>query len=675
MLKRTVQRRVILATLILWLFSQFTVFADAPYITITRGPDGYFVGTQTAYEPDELITVPMNSPEDLFVDDATGKIYIADTGNARILVIDKNGNTYTIGEGTLANPSGIFVVDSKRIYVADYGNKKVYVFDEQGQLLMEIGKPTEPIYGKKNDFIPKKVAVDKRGNIYVISEGSINGVVQLNSDGNFVGYVGSNRTNMTFKMLLQRIFFTKQQKDQLFKSTPPSPTSIAIDQQGLLYTVTNGIEAQAIKKLNIIGNNVLPDDTLASPYLLDIDVDENGIIYTLDEYGYLFIYDSFGKILFIFGGTDEKYERFGFIKNPSAIDVDSNGKYIYVTDKERNVINRYRSTPFAEKVLFGVNQYKQGLYVESEAVWKEILRMNSFFILSYRALAKAYFKQNQHQKALESYKFAEDRQGYSDAFWQIRNEWLQRNAASLILLLIALLILRKVVRWLHNRYSLFAPIIRSWNSFKRKKLISELGFAFYFLRHPIDAIYELKENKRASLLSATILYIWLLFIQVAKIYVTGYLFSGDYLWGVKLSSILISTAVPLIFWIVIHYLVSTISDGEGRLSEVYIGTIYALTPYLLFSLPIALLSNLLTYNEAFLYDYSTWFIQAWSVVLMVIMVKELHNYTFKETLRNLFFTGFGIIIMALVLFILVLLFNQEVDFVRSIIQELRTRVY
>lgn len=242
-----------------------------------------------------------------------------------------------------------------------------------GKLLKEIGRPTEPIYGNKNAFVPKKLTVDKRNNIYVISEGSVNGIVQLNNEGKFAGFIGSNKTELSLKMILQRLIFTDKQKNQLFKVIPPSPTSISIDNQGLLYTVTSGVKSEAIKKLNITGINILTSEILSTDAVTDVSVDKNGNIYTVDNFGYIAIYDSFGNLLFIFGGKDSGEERIGLLKDPSAIAVTDNG-VIYAVDKERNVINVYKSTAFANEVMQGVNLYRQGLYVESQKLGKTFLK-------------------------------------------------------------------------------------------------------------------------------------------------------------------------------------------------------------------------------------------------------------------------------------------------------------
>lgn len=674
-MKNTVCKRALLLLISSILFTLGAAGASAgtPYVTWTQGPDGWWTDTPTAYEPDGMIHIDVKAPADIYYDDSTNKMYIADSGNKRIAVYESDGSKQWIGEGVLSQPSGIYVTEERLLYVADSGLKKIVVFDENGQAVKQIGRPAEPIYGKKNDFVPKKIAVDKRGNIYVISEGSVNGVVQLNKEGQFLGYVGANKTSLSLKKLVQRLIFTEGQKAQLFKTTPPSPTSIVLDRQGLLYTVTNGIKAGGIKKLNILGNNILTTRSWTSPGLIDVDVDANGNIYALDNVGGMMVYDSFGNMLFFFGGANSAYERKGLLKGASAIDVVASGQTLYAADKERNVINRYRLTPFASKVYEGVNLYKQGLYVQSEGIWSDILRMNSFFVLSHKALAESYFKQNLNGQALDSFRMAEDRGGYSDAFWKIRNDWLQQHMNVILYSVIGIYLALYVLRKLHKRFRILLPLVRAKNAIARIKLMQELGFIFYFLKNPIDAVYEMKENKRATVRSATILYAWILALQVILIYARGYLFrTGDPAY-MDLLPLLLTTAVPLLFWVVMNYMVSTISDGEGRFSQVYVGTIYSLAPYLIFVLPIALVSNVLTYNEKFVYDYAMLFMEGWSVLLVCITVKELHNYSIGQTIRNLLLTIFAIVMAALVIFLIVLLFNQEVEFVQTIVQELRNR--
>jgi hypothetical protein len=131
--------------------------------------------------------------------------------------------------------------------------------------------------------------------------------------------------------------------------------------------------------------------------------------------------------------------------------------------------------------------------------------------------------------------------------------------------------------------------------------------------------------------------------------------------------------VPLVVWITSNYLVSTISEGEGKLSEIYQGTIYALAPYLIFHPLIVIASNGLTLNDSFLYSFSNGLIFVWCIVLLIIMVKEIHDYTIRETFRNIFMTLFTMLIFSLVLFIVYVILHQVYDFVYSVIQEMITR--
>jgi hypothetical protein len=119
--------------------------------------------------------------------------------------------------------------------------------------------------------------------------------------------------------------------------------------------------------------------------------------------------------------------------------------------------------------------------------------------------------------------------------------------------------------------------------------------------------------------------------------------------------------------------VSTISDGEGRVRDVIIGTAYSLFPYALIALPVAIISNVLTLNEIFLYTFSLNIMWVWTGIMLFIMVKEIHNYTFSETVRNVLVTIFTMALFLLTGYILYVLFNQLFDFVSAIIREIGLR--
>jgi hypothetical protein len=63
----------------------------------------------------------------------------------------------------------------------------------------------------------------------------------------------------------------------------------------------------------------------------------------------------------------------------------------------------------------------------------------------------------------------------------------------------------------------------------------------------------------------------------------------------------------------------------------------------------------------------------WCGVILVIMVKEIHNYTVSETVRNILATLFTMAIFMLSGYILYVLFSQLYEFVLAIIQEVGLR--
>jgi sugar lactone lactonase YvrE/uncharacterized membrane protein (GlpM family) len=654
--------------------AQSIASASVPYKTETLSADGKMIETQNAYTPigNLMPDVEIMNPEDIFSDEK-GNIYVADSGAKKIFVAKSGRAAREIGEGVLQSPTGVYVDENEKVYVADYEQEKIFRFSSGGKLEAEFGKPDSPLFGKSSSFKPQKVAVDKRGNIFVISEGSTNGIIQLSSDGSFLGYYGVNSTEASFGSFVQKLFTTESRKARMFMKTPPAPDNIALDDQGLVYSVTEGTTNEVIKKLNVAGTNMLIPDISEDKTLQDITVDHDGNMFVVSSSGEIYEYDSFGNLLFIFGGKDDGTNRLGLFKQPTGITIDTEGR-LYVTDKERGMIQVFEPTTFSDQVHKGIALFKEGRYVESQKHWESVLELNSSFGLAHSAMGSAYYKQQDYDKALEEYKFANDVFGYSDSFWEVRHAWMQENLQTVMFLFILIAILFYAVRHLDRKRGILDKPRETMEVVKNQKLLKELLFLFQFFRHPIDSFYYLKRKQYASIASATILYLILLAEFIISRFYTGFIFSPYGSEDANLFGELLKITVPLALFIIVNYLVSTINDGEGRFKDIYIGTVYSLAPYLVFIIPITILSNILTYNESFVYVFSIRIIYAWCLIILIIMIKEIHNYTFSDTVRNILVTLFGMVIMLLVIFIVFVLFDQVYDFVYSIIKEAVLRV-
>lgn len=665
-------RGLLLLLLLLLIVSGGQATALAPYTTWAMGPSGRLLLTQDAYTPLDEIDLPLSAPEDMMLA-PDGFLYVADTGGGRIVKFDEAFQVAAeFGEGILQSPTGLFVDRAGTMYVADAGKNTIVILGKDGGLVKEFGRPVEPLFGRSREFLPRKIAVDVRKNLYVVSEGSVDGLVMMNTDGHFIGYFGANSAQMSLKMVLQRLFLTQEQLAQFIKNEAASPSNVALDQQSLVYTITAGTaRAQSIRKFNISGKNLF-GDVYGSPTFRDMQVSPNGLLAAVDASGKIYEYDLNGTLLFVFGAQDKGEQRLGTLVNPMAIE--RVGDSLYVLDKDKNAIVTYRVTDFARRVHDGVRLYMEGFYQEAKPYFENVLTYNGLFIMAYQAIADAYYKQSDYPDALASYRYAEDRRGYSETFWELRNAVLQRFLGSGLIALVGLWAASGVFGRLNRRYGWLEPLRRWARGLGQARLVDDFLFMFRFIKRPADSFYYIKKNLRGSLLFAFLVYAWVLIARLLSLYLTGFIFSPYATPSqVRIETEVLYVIVPLLLWNTANYLVSTISDGEGRLRHVIIGTAYSLFPYALFALPIALLSRLLTLNEIFLYTFSTQLMWFWVGLMLVIMVKEIHNYSFSETVRNILTTLFTMAIFMLAAYILYVLFNQLFEFIRAIVQEVGLR--
>ncbi|GGF98065.1 YIP1 family protein [Paenibacillus abyssi] len=682
-------KSILFIVLIMLLLQPSAAFANAPYITFTVNHEGEPILTQSAYLPTGVVdgfdiiekdagtgeesSVPLSRPEDLFID-SQDHVYVADTGNGRIVVFDAWGNYLrSIGQEVLSKPTGVFVDEEGTVYAADYGNETVYMFNKDGSLLREFGKPDSHLFGENNPFKPTKVIADKRKNLFIVGEGTIHGLIQISQEGEFLGYFGGNKTGFSLKRLLQRTFYTQTQLDQLMKQLPPSATNVAIDSEGLVYTSTIGTRNDSIKKLNVAGKNLLPG-LWSYPDIADVTVDAMGNIYVVDSFrGRIIEYDRDGNMLFVFGGTDEGSQRLGLFKSPSGIAVSSDGR-LFVVDKQRNNIQILKPTEFTTIVHEAIFHYMDGKYAQSEGPWIDVLRLNSMFDLAHTGLGMAAMKLGNYELALEEFSVAGNKEEYSNAYWEIRRVWLMENASSFMIGIILLLAVITAMRKLYRKYGFARQAVDGWKWFRQRTLVAQLLHPFRLMRHPVDGYYELEAEGKSSVLSATILLLLLFVVRVFEIYQTNFLFAD---WDVKkinLFTEFLKVYIPFFAWVISNYLVSTINDGEGKFKDIYKGSVYALSPYIIFAGPVAVMSQGLTQLEVVVYDFASAAIIIYSVFLFFMMVKEIHGYEIGQTVKNIFLTIMGMLIMALLAFILFGLSNQVTDFIYSIFQEVKYRV-
>lgn len=662
----------------LGLLSQTVKAENASAYTYTISESGMWARTQDAYLTGSILfnDMGLNQPEDMYI--KNGKIYIADTGNAQILVVDQNSNeTQYIGKDILNTPTGIYVYDNGEILVADYGLSKVGLFSSTGELIRWYERPDSPIFGKNTNFNPKKVVSDDRGNIYIISEGSYDGVIQLSKEGEFIGYFGDNNTKLTVTEALQDLFFTDAQKAKLFNRIPQTFYNLAMDKKGMIYTVTQGGKSHAVKKHSVAGANMLNKNKKAivydEPTFVDISVANNGQIYAVTNSGLIYEYDTTGSVVFSFGGAAIANDKSGLFSVVSAIDVDENN-YLYILDKERGIVQVFYPTSFAEMTHKAINLYDQGKYNESKIVWQEILKLSGNARIAHNGLGKAYFQEGNHEKALEHFEFAINVRDYSETFWEIRNNFLQSNGALIIIIITLIYAIYMLLKFLDKKYKILNPLRKFKQVILKPKIIRDIVLTKNMLKHPIDSMYYLRRGRHGSVAAATIIYFIAFIIFVANLLFSGFIFNIGDARSISYVFIVMQFFAPCSLAIVCNYLVSSINEGIGRLRDVYCLIAYSFSPYVIFMPFVILASYALTLNEAFIIHFSTIFIIVWCLVIFFIGLKEVHNYEIGDVIKNILLTVFLMCVTVIIGSIIYMLWDVLIEFVYSVVKELAYNV-
>lgn len=668
-------RRIFAMLLCLVMMAGMTASAETPYKTYTVDGYGYVLETQSAYNPLAAITkvgeIAFVSPMDMAIG-KDGNLYIADAGAHVILICSRDGEQVgSIGEGILQTPTGVYVTEDGTVYVADKDAKKVFVFDAQGNVTAEYGKPDSPIYGNSMDFKPTKVVANKTGTMYIICEGNMNGIVQLSpvEGGSFLGYFGTNYTSLSPFQMIQRVILTDAQRAQMLSNIPSTPTNLHIDDTGLIYTVTQGDKETSLKKLNIAGKNLLDSDPYYADLPAAVTTGNYNNIMVADSDGYIYEYNEDGELLFMFGGRDDGRQRVGLCNKVEAIAVDEDDR-IYLLDSDKKQIHIFEPTEFTNLLHESLYLFSKGQYTQSKEPLSKVLQMNSMFDYANQAMGHAYLQEENYEQALKYFRLAKSFEGYSDAFWEVRNIWIRNYLVAAVLAIAAVIVLIRGGKSLYRKKYANRPTTQTGEHI----LLGQLRYSLYFMRHPMDGCYGVKKEGKNSWWCANILLGTFILISILEKYCSGFLVKTVREGRYDLITDIGKVLVIFIGLTACNYLVVTIHEGEGFFKDLYCAYAYCLTPYIVIKPFVILLSNVLTYNEVFLISFANIIVWTWVVILILLTLKEINNFTVGETAKALAITAFTVLILTLLVCIIYVLFSQVIDFVIIVVREVVYRI-
>ncbi len=438
-----------------------------------ESPDAYRV-QQVVYSATLGLETPMRRPQSLFV--LGEHLYVCDTGNNRILHLKRSGDSFTLADiidhvsgtspETFNTPGDVAVDEKGNIYVADTNNNRIVMMDKSFNFVRDYVKPADTTFDQNLSFLPSKIVVDSTGRVFALATNVNKGIVKYEADGTFTGFIGANKAKYDpWDYIWKSFFTTKEQRASQASFVPTEYENIYIDHDDFIYATNTVFSeydlewdvAKPIRRINSIGNDILIKNDRYPPIgdllwvegsldygpskFRDITVLDNDIYIAVDStHGRLFGYDPQGIMLWAFGSKGNFEGAF-----LSAKSVEHMGLDLMVLDQNENSITVFTPTEYGRLIYQASDEYLKGEYDKSADTWREVLKLNANYNLAFIGIGRSLMRQEDYEEAMRYFKMAHDRENYGRAYRYYRKIVVERNIVWIVIAVAALLIVPPVI--------------------------------------------------------------------------------------------------------------------------------------------------------------------------------------------------------------------------------------
>jgi len=448
-------------------FILFPVLLNAEPTNYTYNYDFWLeqVASPDAYRVSEYILGTslgishFRDPQGLFIRE--NRIYVCDSGNNRIIKIevDEDGK-HTVKanvsfvkingvESPFNYPMDIFENRDGNLYISDTKNNRVLILDNNWNYINSIEKPDDESIGEDTDFLPVKLVVDFANRVFIQAQNINKGLMEFDSRWEFSGYMGANKVTVNPIDYIWKLLSTQAQRERMDLFIPTEYSNIAMDRDGFVYVTNATGQTKPVRRLNAMGQDILirngyedPAGDLVVDYVnaggisgrsrfIDVVAFDNDSYACFDRTrGRIFMYDFQGNMLYAFGGVGN---REGSFLQPTALD--RMGYSLYALDSGAATLTRFDLTGYGLLINEALDEYKAGRYETSAEIWEKVLKMNGNYDLAYIGIGRAALRQKEFLKAMKYYKLKHYREGYGKAFQLYRKQWMEENLWWILLII------------------------------------------------------------------------------------------------------------------------------------------------------------------------------------------------------------------------------------------------
>ena len=201
-----------------------------------------------------------------------------------------------------------------------------------------------------------------------------------------------------------------------------------------------------------------------------------------------------------------------------------------------------------------------------------------------------------------------------------------------------------------------------------------LKYSLYVITHPLDGFWDLTHEKRGSLAAANIIIALAVLVEVLRATLTNFQFVTINMENFNSLIVAMRILLPVGLWTVANWSLTTLMDGKGRMSEIYMSICYALTPYVIINIIMIIISQVITYDEGAIYWVLAGFSALWTGILLLAAMMMVHDYSLLKTLLSSLLTIVGMGVMVFIFVIFFSLISDAISYFISLYREIIFRL-